>query len=70
MGDINIKQLESLRWRMRGDRDADRDRDSVDRLDGLPEEGRTGLLFGGSRSPSIPVKVLYAIPSAKKTVRL
>ena len=50
MGDINIKQLESLR--------------------GLPEEGRTGLLFGGSRSPSIPVKVLYAIPSAKKTVRL
>ena len=63
MGDINIKQLESLR-------DADRDRDGVDRLGGLPEEGRTGLLFGGSRSPSIPVKVLYAIPSAKKTVRL
>ena len=53
-----------------GDRDADRDRDGVDRLGGLPEEGRTGLLFGGSRSPSIPVKVLYAIPSAKKTVRL
>ena len=62
MGDINIKDA--------GDRDADRDRDSVDRLGGLPEEGRTGLLFGGSRSPSIPVKVLYAIPSAKKTVRL
>ena len=68
MGDINIKQLESLRWRMRvietltviG----------MDRLGGLPEEGRTGLLFGGSRSPSILVKVLYAIPSAKKTVRL
>ena len=66
MGDINIKQLESLRWRMR----VIETLTSVDRLGGLPEEGRTGLLFGGSRSPSIPVKVLYAIPSAKKTVRL
>ena len=70
MGDINIKQLESLRWRMRVIETLTVIGDGVDRLGGLPEEGRTGLLFGGSRSPSIPVKVLYAIPSAKKTVRL
>ena len=69
MGDINIKQLESLRWRMR----------VIETLTvigtawialAVYQKKEELVYYLVSRSPSIPVKVLYAIPSAKKTVRL
>ena len=69
MGDINIKQLESLRWRMR----------VIETLTVIgtawiawrfTRRRKNWFIIWWERSPSIPVKVLYAIPSAKKTVRL
>lgn len=70
MGDINIKQPESLRWRMRVIETLTVIGTAWIALAVYEKKEEAGLLFGGSRSPSIPVKVLYAIPSAKKTVRL
>ena len=71
MGDINIKRTGKPSLEDAGDRDADRDRDSVDRLGGLPEEGKELVYYlVGAVVLLFLLKYYTQFRLRKKTVRL